>query len=268
MATLQARAVALLLLASIAGVANAQSDIPWNRTYVGMNAGEARNNACVSGTLSGAAIPTPLSGQICPGGGVVVGGVQIGDNFQYKHLVWGFEAELDLSGAKSRSLSMNSAGAQPTAGTYVLSGKLNPNSFSVISTRIGFASLQWQPYLKVGDIIAGGSHDSTLSYTPVGAVKPIASFNGGRNFSTAGWVAGGGVEYGLNGPWSFSLEYLYSNLGKGSNTTATCSGIAAACAEFSGVTFDASHDSFKAGIVRIGLTYWFHARGQQTIQFA
>jgi hypothetical protein len=48
MQTLQVRAVALLLLASIAGAANAQSDIPWNRTYLGMNAGEARNNACVN----------------------------------------------------------------------------------------------------------------------------------------------------------------------------------------------------------------------------
>ena len=257
MQKLTVRTAALLLLASIAGVAAAQSDNPWNGTYFGMNAGEARNNACVSGTLAGAA-GSPLSGQICPGGGVVVGGVQIGDNFQYKHLVVGYEAELDLSGAKSRSLSMNSAGPRPPAGTYVLSGKLNPNGFSVISARIGFASLQWHPYLKVGAIIAGGAHDSTLSYTPTGALKPLVSFNGGKNFSTAGWVAGGGVEYGLNGPWSFSLEYLYSNLGKGSNSTATCSGLAAACAEFSGVSFDTSHDSFKAGIFRIGLTYWFH----------
>jgi outer membrane immunogenic protein len=258
MQKLRLRSTVLFLLASLAGVAAAQSDNPWNGVYLGANAGEARNTACVSGTLSGAAIATPSNSQICPGGGVVAGGVQIGDNFQYQKLVVGFEAELDMAGAKSRSVSMSSAGAQPPAGTYVLSGKLDPNLFGIFSARIGFASRQWQPYLKIGAIVAGGSHDSTLSYTPVGALKPLVSFNGGKNFSTAGWVAGGGVEYGLNGPWSFSLEYLSANLGKGSNTTATCSGLAAACAQFSGASFDATHDSFKAGIVRIGFTYWFN----------
>ncbi len=247
---------AALALTMIAGAASAQSDNPWNGISAGINAGEVRNGACVSGTLNAGLVATDFN-QICPSGGSFVWGGQIADDFQYKKFVLGFSADLDLGSAKSQSLSATAGGAAPPAGTYTLSGKLNPNTFGFLGMRVGFASLQWLPYLKVGALITSGSHNSTLSYTPAGAVKPTVSFNGGKNFSSAGWAAGGGVEYGFNGPWSISLEYLRANLGKGSDSTATCSGPAAACAEFSGVTFDTSHNSFKADIIRIGVNYWF-----------
>src|SRR6266851_9910634 len=90
------RLAALLALASIAGVVSAQSDNPWNGVYVGANAGGTRNSACITSTLNGATID-PANGtnfSRCPGGGLV-GGVQIGDNFQTKRLVWGVGADLD-----------------------------------------------------------------------------------------------------------------------------------------------------------------------------
>jgi opacity protein-like surface antigen len=70
-------------------------------------------------------------------------------------------------------------------------------------------------------------------------------------------VAGAGTEIGLNGPWSITVEYLHVNFGKGSDTTAVCSGSAAACAAFSGISFDGMRDNFTANIYRIGVTYWF-----------
>ena len=247
---------ALLALTSVAGAAFAQSDNPWNGIYAGANAGDVRNGACVSGTLNAGSVATTFN-QLCPSGGSLAYGVQIGDDFQYKKFVLGFSADLDLGSTKSQSQSATATGAAPPAGTYTLSGKLDPTTFGLLGLRVGYASLRWLPYLKAGAIIAGGSHNSTLSYTPPGAVKPTASFNGGKNYSSAGWAAGGGVEYGFNGPWSISLEYLRANLGKGSSSTATCSGLAAACAEFSGISFDSSHNSFTADIIRIGVNYWF-----------
>jgi outer membrane immunogenic protein len=257
MRKLKVNSCALLALTSIAGAASAQSDNPWNGIYAGVNAGEVRNGACVSGTLNAGSVATTFN-QLCPSGGSLAYGGQIGDDFQYKKFVLGFSADLDLGSTKSQSLSMTSTGAASPAGTYTLSGKLDPTTFGLLGLRIGYASLRWLPYLKVGAIITSGSHNSTLSYTPAGAVKPTVSFNGGKNFSSAGWAAGGGVEYGFNGPWSLSLEYLHANLGNGSNSTATCSGLAAACAGFSGITFDTSHDSFQANIIRIGVNYWFN----------
>ena len=247
---------ALLVLASLAGAAFAQSDNPWHGVYAGVDTGEVRNGACVSGTLNAGSVSIPVN-QICPSGGSLVYGGQIGDNFQYKKMVLGFSADLNVGSAKSQSMATTSTGAALPAGTYTLSGKLDPGTFSILGMRVGFASLQWLPYLKVGALITSGSHGSTLSYTPAGAVKPTVSFDGGKNFSSAGWAAGGGVEYGFNGPWSISAEYLRASLGKGTNSTETCSGLASACAEFSGLSFDTSHDSFKADIIRIGVNYWF-----------
>ena len=258
--TTSSELAALLVLVSIAGVASAQSDKPWDGFYAGVNAGGARNSACTSSTLNGATINSAsvatLSSRYCPSGGIV-GGVQIGENFQTKRLVWGVGADLDAWSAKDNNPSLKYAGASPPPGTYAFSGKLSPNAFAIIGSRIGYAGDLWLPYLRVGAIVTTGSHNSTLSYTPAGATKPTASFSGGQNFKTTGWAAGGGTEIGLNGAWSITAEFLHVNLGKGSNSTTTCSGSASACAAFSGISLDSMHNRFTANVFRVGINYWF-----------
>ena len=97
----------------------------------------------------------------------------------------------------------------------------------------------------------------TPVYRP-GAAAPAASFDEGKNFASTGWVAGGGIEIGLNGAWSVTAEYLHMSLGKGASATTTCAGTAAACAPFAGVSLDSTHDGFTANIFRIGINYWFN----------
>ncbi|MGA2342324.1 MAG: outer membrane beta-barrel protein [Steroidobacteraceae bacterium] len=250
-----------LLLLTISGGAFAQSETPWDSAYFGVNMGDASGNTCSAWTPNGAGIDsgsdTVLSNQTCAGGGHFVGGVQLGDNFQYKRLAWGLGVDLDAAASKSATQSVKYSGESPPPGTYVSSGRQNPNGFAVIGPRIGYAGDLFLPYLRAGALIASGAHDSVLSFTPAKATKPTVSFDGGRNFSSVGWAAGAGTEIGLNGPWSISLEYLHANLGKGSSTTAACSGPVAACAAFSGISFDNIHDGFTANIYRIGITYWF-----------
>jgi outer membrane immunogenic protein len=254
------RLPAVLALASMAGVAGAQSDTPWNGGYAGANLGEASNHACNSWTASGTTIDpaggTAFSNRNCASSSFI-GGLQIGDNFQYKRLVWGIQADLDLWEGGNRRQTLKYAGEAPPPGTYTSSGKLNPSDFVMIAPRIGYGGTLWMPYVTAGAITTLGSHDSTLVYTPPGATKPTASFGGGRNFGSGGWVAGGGAEWGLNGPWSIKAEYLHVNLGKGSNSTAACSGTAAGCAAFSGISFDSSHAALSPNMFRIGITYWF-----------
>ncbi|MGB6310585.1 MAG: outer membrane beta-barrel protein [Steroidobacteraceae bacterium] len=255
-----ARLLAVLALASMTGVACAQSDTPWNGGYLGVNAGEASNHACNSWTASGTAIDaaggTAFSNRNCASSSFV-GGLQLGDNFQYKRLVWGLEADLDLWGGGNRSRTSAYAGASPPPGTYTVSGRLNPSDFVMIAPRVGYAGTLWMPYVTAGAIATLGSHDGTLAYTPMGAAKPTASFGGGKNFSSGGWVAGGGAEWGLNGPWSIKAEYLHVNLGGGSSSTAACSGTPEACAIFSGVSLNSSHDGLSVNMFRFGITYWF-----------
>jgi outer membrane immunogenic protein len=264
MRKLARRLAALLALVSIAGAAIAQSEYSWDGIYAGLNAGGGSNNTCNSWSLNGAtidpAIAAVFNNRTCPNNSTFVGGVQIGDNVQYKRLVWGFGAEFDDWSSKNHNQSLKYAGTVPPAGTYAFSGKLSPSGFAIIAPRIGYAGDHWLPYLKVGAVITGGSHNSTLSYTPTGSTKPTASFSGGKNFTSTGWVAGGGVEIILSGPWSFAAEYLHADLGNGSNSTTTCTGTAAECAAFSGISLDSIHNSFTANIIRVGINYWFGYR--------
>lgn len=253
--------VVILALTSFAGARRVQSEAAWDGVYAGVNAGAGSNATCGSWALSGAtinpAIATMFSNRTCPNSDMFVGGMQIGDAFQYKRLVWSLGADLDAWSAGNYDRSLKHAGSVPPPGTYAFSGKLSPSGFPIIGPRIGYAGDHWLPYLRVGAIITGGSHDSTLSYTPTGAAKPTASFSGGRAFSSAGWVTGGGAELVLSGPWSLSAEYVRASLGRGSNSIATCAGSASACTSFSGISLDSAHNNFTADIFRIGVNYWF-----------
>jgi outer membrane immunogenic protein len=261
MTRVASRCAALLALASIAGVTPGQSANQWDGPYAGANAGSGANTTCNDWTLNGATIDPSIAATFynrsCPSSDTFVGGVQIGDAFQYKRLVWALGADFDLWKANNYNRSLKYMGNISPPGTYAFSGKLSPNGFGVIGPRIGYAGDHWLPYVRAGALITGGSHNSTLSYTPAGAAKATATFSGGKNFTSTGWVAGGGVELVLIGPWSIGAEYLHATLGNGSNSTSTCTGSASACAAFSGVSLDSIHNSFTANVFRISINYWF-----------
>ena len=235
--------------------------MPWDGGYLGGNLGEASSSSCNSWALSAANFDSATASEFyqrdCSSSGELVAGVHFGDNFQYKRLVWGIGADLEYWSTKNRTQSLSYSGALLPAGTYAYSSKQNPGGFALLGPRIGYGGDTWMPYLKAGAVIAFGAHDSALVYTPAGTTKPAASFSGGKDFSTIGWAAGGGIELGLNGAWSITAEYLHMSLGKGSNSTTTCSGAASECAPFAGVTFDNTHEGFSANVFRIGVTYWF-----------
>jgi outer membrane immunogenic protein len=252
-----ARRCTVLLALALAGAASARTDIPWDGFYFGGNVGDASASSCNGWALHGAALDPAITSQDCSKSSALLGGVQLGETFQTQRLVWGIGADLDFWGAKSLNQSLKYSGAVPAAGTLAFSSKQGPRGFAVIGPRIGYAGDTWLPYVRVGAIIALGSRDSTLFYTPTAGTKPTASFGGGPDFSTTGWVAGGGFELGLNGAWSITAEYLHANLGKGANSAAACSGIAAACGGFSGIFFDNTHEGVSANLFRVGVTYWF-----------
>src|SRR5258708_37411774 len=115
-----------------------------------------------------------FSSRYCPSGGIV-GGVQIGENFQAKRLVWGVGADLDAWSAKDNKASLKYGGAAPPPGTYAFSGKLTPHDFAIIGPRIGYAGDLWLPYLMGCVSATPGSHTRILSYTPAGATKTTAT---------------------------------------------------------------------------------------------
>ncbi len=259
-AVLTRRFITLLELSFISHPSSAQSDHPWAGPYMGLNAGGAHSASCATVSLQGATVGSEnvpgFSNQYCPNGDFV-GGVQLGENFQIKRFVWGIGADLDAWSAKSVQGSRKYTGSLLPPGEYSFFGKLNPDAFAIIGGRIGYAGDLMLPYLRLGGIFTTGSHNSTLVYTPTATTKPSASFNGGQNFTSSGWVAGGGTEIGLNGAWSITAEYLHVSLGKSSNATALCNGTPADCAAFVGTSLDSSHGTFAANMFRISINYWF-----------
>jgi outer membrane immunogenic protein len=255
------RLLVLLGLVSVAGAASARIDIPWDGPYLGFNIGDASSRSCNSWSINGATLDTGAASvfdsQNCSTSGSLVGGLRLGESYQFKRLVLGLGADLDFWRAKTQNETVKYTGVVPPNGTYSFSSKEGPSGFALIAPRIGYGGDTWMPYLTAGALIAAGSHNGALYFTPVGAPAPTASFNGGKNFSTTGWAAGGGFELGLNGAWSISAEYLHLSLGKGSDSSSSCSGAASTCAAFTGVTFDNTHQGFTANVVRVGITYWF-----------
>jgi outer membrane immunogenic protein len=250
-------AAAWLASLLVTGVASAQSDTPWNGPYFGASAGSGHGDTCTRSTLNAATLDSAgLTLTRCPSGGLI-GGVEFGDDFQSKRLVWGIAADVDAWSTRDSNPSLKYAGGVLPPGTYAYSGKFGPSDFIVVGPRIGYAGDLWFPYLRAGALITAGSSDSTLTYSPAGSTKPTASFSEAKDFASVGWVAGGGAEIGLNGAWSITAEYLHVNLGKGSSPTSPCNGSAAACSEFSGIFLDSTHGDFTANLFRVGVHYWF-----------
>ncbi len=264
---LTTRSAALIALTTIASAASAAPDViatssanSWGGFYMGLNAGAGINTTCNTWDANGPLANTPaFNNRDCPNRTAFVGGVQIGYNFTYQQLVWGFGADYDFYSASSKNRSLVYGGPNFPNGTYTFSGKNSPSGFGILGPRIGYAFDQWLPYIRVGGVFTSGSSNSNVSFTPTGATSPTATFNGGRNYKSSGWGIGAGVDYKLEESWSVGAQYTYVNLGKGSNTTTTCTGIStAACNAFAGFSLDSIHNSLTFSVIRLNVNYYFN----------
>jgi outer membrane immunogenic protein len=241
-----------------ATVANgaAPSATGWDGWYAGGNLMVNSVSACNQWALQ-AGMTAIVNARSCAGssGG---GGAQIGENFQYGRVFWGLEATLDVLNSKSVNGSVVYRGTAAPNGTYTFSGKLSPSFLATIAPRIGYAGGEWMAYLKGGALIPAGSNKSDVAYTLAGSTLAAPTFDGGKNFSSVGWVAGGGIELGLYGPWSIGLEYLHSNLGKSSSTSAACSGPVVQCQAFDGLILDNRRNGFTSNVFRLAFNYYFN----------
>lgn len=85
------------------------------------------------------------------------------------------------------------------AATCMPNCNLQSNWVSTARLRFGYAIDRFMPY------VTGGLSMSDFNSSAAGA--PF----GPANNVTFNWVAGGGVEFIIDGPWSGKVEYLYAN---------------------------------------------------------
>jgi outer membrane immunogenic protein len=164
----------------------------WTGFYIGANVGGGFANIDGSGSVLG--IPLGTSTTKLNG---VIGGGQIGYNWQYTNWVFGLEA--DFQGSSQRSTT-TTVGLISTTETDSLPW------FGTVRGRVGFTpSDRWLVYATGG--LAYGELESNGNVAGGGLVFPFST-----NSTKAGWAVGGGVEAALWGNWTGKIEYLYIDI--------------------------------------------------------
>lgn len=122
----------------------------------------------------------------------VVGGLHAGYNIQSGALVFGVEADFELSGGRVEDVTTGFEAREQYRGSLRL--------------RTGYAFDRALLYVTGG---VAGRH-SELSVQGVSASK-----------TSYGWTLGAGLEYAINQNWSARAEYRYSDFGNTTYTIAT-----------------------------------------------
>ena len=176
----------------------------WNGFYIGANVGYGWADVGTSGFSNN------LDG--------VIGGGQIGYNWQTGPLVFGVEGDFQGSG-ESRT---------DTGGIFTVDQDIP--WFATLRGRIGYAAGPWLLYATGG----AAWENYKLSVSALGTSVS-------DNTTKTAWTVGGGVEWMFVPQWSAKLEYLYMDT---DDTSVT----------LFGTTFTGHA---KNNIVRVGVNYHF-----------
>jgi outer membrane immunogenic protein len=187
--------------------------VPWSWTgfYLGGNVGYSWGHQSATVTdLAGD--PLVSSGADLDG---VIGGGQIGYNYQINSVVLGIEADIQGSGQKGDG-SFTLAGTCPTVPTIAAlpcPGTTGADTdkldwFGTVRGRLGYAAGRWLPYVTGGWAYGNG----TISGTTTGSTS--TTYSSSTNY-TEGWTVGGGLEWAFLDHWSAKFEYLYIDFGSG-----------------------------------------------------
>jgi outer membrane immunogenic protein len=233
----------------------------WTGFYIGVNAGYSWGQSAAAFNLAG--FP-PSSGTHIMNGWVAGG--QAGVNWQFNgNLVAGLEADFQAA-RQDGTINYTAGPLCATTGTVLITTTCTTGSasleqrlpwFATVRGRLGVVLVpHWMIYATGG--VAYGEIDDTVSITtntttsqsvlgfPLGTTTTSAIAFAVANNRRAGWVAGGGIEYVLSGPWTAKLEYLFVDYGTFSSTYT-----------LAGVPMLTLSSHVRDNIVRVGLNYRF-----------
>jgi outer membrane immunogenic protein len=230
----------------------------WAGWYVGANGGwigSADGTVTNTGTdTGGAGLGAALAGNAIPGAVSLryngfLGGAQVGYNWQTGSWVYGLEADIDGSTAKSSAAAVFAGGGGSVPITTAYSRDLD--SLATIRGRVGFTVAPTFLVYATGGLAVGHTNTGTSAVAP--ADSPPVESEPTTNITLSniwgGWTAGGGVEWLFAPQWSVKAEYLYVDLGTHINTLTYTYG-----ANSSTLT-STFHDT--SNVVRAGVNYHF-----------
>jgi outer membrane immunogenic protein len=201
----------------------------WTGFYLGANIGGAWARGTISDTL-GDSFSVDNSG--------VIGGGQIGYNWQVSNWVLGFEWMFD-------GTSLSRTSGPVTVGTQTLQASTNTRWLTTVTGRLGWAIDHYLIYAKGGG--AWANTNGTLTDLTDGV-----SVSGSN--TRAGWTAGAGWEWAFAPQWSARIEYDYVGLNSWSTSAATL-------ATAPVVLVDGLNVSRNIQMVTVGVNYRFNWGG-------
>ncbi|MGP0092778.1 MAG: outer membrane protein [Xanthobacteraceae bacterium] len=208
----------------------------WTGFYIGVNLGGAWARETNTDTFTTSPTTSVITSPSSTISGVIGGG-QIGYNWQSGNLVFGLEADVDGSGQSGTSTSTVAGfGTDAVASTI--------RAFGTARARVGFAADRWLWYVTGGFAWQDVGFSDAFT-TTTGVLTGISNGSTTR----AGYSVGGGIETALWGNWTGRVEYLYLDTGTWTTTT---TGLA-------GLPFTTVTNSIRTqnNVVRAGLNFRF-----------
>jgi outer membrane immunogenic protein len=225
----------------------------WTGFYIGGNVGYSWGRSSDTSTLTngaGTVLFTSGAGTNMDG---VIGGGQIGYNWQVQNWVWGLEADIQASDQKGRRDFLCPTGVctPPFGVIAVFPGPAVPVAldqklewFGTVRGRVGVLATPQVLFYATGGLAYGEVNTS--------AVIGAGAFGFNANDTRVGYTVGAGVEGAIGGNWTAKLEYLYMDLGRTSGTFLTT-----IPALGGGVLSHNYSSRITDNIVRVGLNYKF-----------
>jgi outer membrane immunogenic protein len=224
----------------------------WTGFYIGGNIGYSWGRSDNTATLvngAGTVLFTDAVGRDMNG---VIGGGQVGYNWQMASWLWGLEADIQGSGQKgSRDFICPTGVCTPNFGVIaVFPGPAVPVTlsqkldwFGTVRGRVGVLATPTVLLYATGGLAYGDVQTSAT----IAGLGVTSSSN-----TRVGWTVGAGVEGSIGGNWTAKLEYLYMDIGRTSGTFATTVGA------FGGGLLAANFNSrVTDNILRVGVNYRF-----------
>ena len=185
----------------------------WSGFYGGGHVGYIRNEptARFGASFPQTDLPTlPFGTQFHPKGDSILGGAQVGFNYQVRNVVFGVEADWSWLRAKGSTLFAANDPALGVPSNYTYSTAEKLNSIGTLRARLGFTPIDRLLVYGTGGLAYGKVEDSSsLNIAAGGGI----TYAGTRSGSRTGWTVGGGAEHALSPNWTGKIEYLYYDLG-------------------------------------------------------
>ena len=232
--------LALLLFSALVPAAAMAADMPvkapppmaplppaisWNGFYIGANVGGAWTNNDENFTVNG--VPVTVGGSGSDNNAGVVGGGQLGYNWQINNWLIGFEGDFNGSSQKRSNTFI-----EPVFGDTI-DTEARINWFATARGRLGYVNGPWLWYVTGGGAwvnFKGSITNATLGTS-------ISS-----ETTRSGWTVGGGVEWMFVPNWSAKLEYLFIDVGDN---------------DFNDGNGNSTNVKLQENVVRVGLNYHF-----------